>query len=549
MAVMANGHCLVTACPGSGKTRVLSTRAKRLLTEFEGNLLLVTFTRDAANELKERALKEAGLAYRSRIGAGTFHALAMKQLNRSGIRLRIASDRDRKTILRQVLDDLDTVAFSMDEAIEMIDAIKCVEDSPLLRDDRINDLYQGYVDRMRDAGASDFSDMINLAIDGMRNGRVKPYPLRWMLVDESQDLDEMQLLWVIEHIKAGVEVTLVGDEDQSIYSFRGAMGYGGMQRFAREFGAQQIALPLNYRCAPDILEPAARLIHLNTDRSDKPIVAASRVRGVVDIQRYPMRMDEAAAVLDAVRAEPERWAVLARGNRQLDAVELMLTSADVPFRRADRGFWTRKEPAVYLSLLKSILDGKMIGVHSALQWAGVPNDLIDQHEPGFPEVLASKPDKDLNNLALEAMIRLARVFPAWRLQASDRPDLVLNVAADWMLRYVDEDKGDPILWARDAVRRLKGSLAQRIAAIERESGPKVTEPGVSLLTLHASKGLEFPSVWMVGCEEGNIPSPKSELPEERRLFYVGMTRAKSTLVISTSAEAGEVTRFITEAGI
>lgn len=548
-AVRTHGHCLVTACPGSGKTRVLSSRAKHLLTHHPGNILLVTFTRDAANELQNRTIREAGHEYSRRIGSGTFHALALKQLTRANIRLRMASDRDRAIMLKQVLSELEDAPWSIEEAMTLIDEIKCVEDSHHLKDEAISKLYQAYIERMEEAGASDFADIINLAVEGMRNGTIKPYSARWMLVDEAQDKDEMQLLWVLEHIKHGTEVTLVGDEDQAIYGFRGSLGYSGMQRFQKECNATTIPLPLNYRCAPDILEPAARLIAVNKDRSDKPIIAASQKEGDVQVLVFASLVQEANAVLAGVQEHPEKWAVLARNNRQLDAVELALDAAEIPYYRAEKGFWSGREPSVYLSLLKSVIDGSMIGIHSALQWAGVPNGTITQYEPMFPIKLAQMNDEQVkNNASLEAMSKLARMFMGWQSQISDKPSLVLDGIEAWMIHYTKEDKHQKIEWASAAIQRKSGSIAQRIANLQRDTTKEVKE-GVGLLTLHKSKGLEFPHVWMIGCEDGNIPNPKTELEEERRLFYVGMTRAEEVLVISSSDEAGKPSPFIKEAGL
>lgn len=452
-------------------------------------------------------------------------------------------------MLKQVLTELEESPWSIEEAMALIDEIKCVENSHHLRDETTGKLYQSYIERMEEAGASDFADIINLSLEMMRSGKIKPYGARWMLVDEAQDMDEMQLLWVMEHVKNGTEVTLVGDEDQAIYGFRGSLGYSGMQRFVRESTATTIPLPLNYRCAPEILEPAARLIEFNKDRSDKPILAASKKEGEVVVRLFSSQIQEANAVLAEVQEHPDKWAIIARNNRQLDAVELALDAAEIPYYRAEKGFWSGREPSVYLSLLKSVLDSSMVGVHSALQWAGVPNATISQYEASFPKKLALMDDNQVKkNASLEAMSRLARLYLDWQTQIGDKPGLVLDALEAWMLSFANEDKHRIIGWASEAIQRKSGSVAQRISNLQREN-TKESKEGVGLITMHKSKGLEFPSVWIIGCEDGNIPNPKTELEEERRLFYVGMTRAKTRLVISSSEETGKPSIFIKEAGL
>jgi ATP-dependent exoDNAse (exonuclease V) beta subunit len=171
---------------------------------------------------------------------------------------------------------------SFEDVVKNIDSAKARIRTPVFAHPGIEAIYIAYQDTLASEGAMDFADIVLLAVQKISSGELLPLPVRWLLVDEAQDMDEVQVAWVKAHGLAGVEVTLVGDDDQSLYAFRHAMGYAGLIEVTETLASNETTLPLNYRCAPNILEPCCK-----ADRTQQG-ASAETYRGSQDIhRRYP----------------------------------------------------------------------------------------------------------------------------------------------------------------------------------------------------------------------------------------------------------------------
>ncbi len=558
-AVKTQGHCTILACPGSGKTRVLSTRAGHLLSNNElGRLCAVTFTRDAANELLERILDTCGQGNMRRIAAGTFHSLAMAQLKRNSKSKmpRLLGDAERSALLRRCWQE-NASDLKFEDVLKNIEAAKAKVEAVAFSDLGMQRVYDGYVEVLKHENVMDFSDLLLTAVRGMASGEVAPLPLRWLLVDESQDLDAVQLEWVLAHGRNGVEVTLVGDDDQSLYSFRHALGYEGIMEASLALGAIDLTLPVNYRCAPNILEHAAKLISKNTNRAAKNIQAYKTVPGEIMVQRVATRADEGALIASSIKGGPKgQWAVLGRTNALLDSVEVALSMNGVPYKRTGgKSIWEQSIGSVFAGLLRSVSNNSWTGIANALAFArfdaGWINELsressgtcVDRLDIALEQVRDDKRNKTL--------LALREGFVSWQDQASmGRTSLVVHGVAGFLAKQCKSTQV-PLLSSLEAsFSRLSGTLAQRLSLISRNRNDVDVDEGVvQILTLHSSKGLEFGNVWIMGCEEGNLPHTDSTEEEERRLMYVGMTRAKSKLVITGALSEGLESRFLEEAAL
>ncbi len=265
-------HCVAVAVPGGGKTATIAAKAAVLLADPNVIVGAVTFSKDAAVELRDRILALARADAKKRLLAGTFHSLAYKQLGRrDGGAPDIATDGDRTGLLIQVLSDIG-LDWKVEDAIAAIEAIK-TNFGQVQSGSAEEMLYRGYQDSLDRNGKIDFQDMLRLAVEGMQNGTIEPYPFTYLLVDEFQDTDPLQYQWIALHAQAGSIVTVVGDDDQSIYGFRSALGFRGMESFIRQFDAQPVVLGNNYRCHAEILGAADRIIRNNRDRIPKELVA------------------------------------------------------------------------------------------------------------------------------------------------------------------------------------------------------------------------------------------------------------------------------------
>ncbi|WP_127472009.1 UvrD-helicase domain-containing protein [Thiomicrorhabdus aquaedulcis] len=383
-SVETEGHLLITACPGSGKTTVLSFRAEHLLAKYPtGNLLAVTFTKDAAEELKSRILTKVPFAT-NRIGTGTFHGLAMEQISRSGMKIDLLAPYESKAIISNALDGLsDPPEFEVVE--NMFNALQSSL-NPLDHPYAVSDPVIRYVwseyQKVKDStGKMDFSDLILLAIKGMRDGSVKPFNARWVLGDESQDMDEVQYAWIMAHATNGSEITLVGDDDQSVYSWRGAQGYEGMKGFQLALDASSNVLPVNYRCGKIILAAAIRLIEQNNpNRIEKPIQAGVSFDGLIHapIAFQPCKekgahksLNEFEGVVNEIILQTFKtskssehytdWAILARGNMALSELERILLDNNIAYSRKSGSFWDIPVIRSYLAVLNYLTENKWFG--------------------------------------------------------------------------------------------------------------------------------------------------------------------------------------------
>lgn len=558
-AVEASGHCTVLACPGSGKTRVLSERAARLLASHDkGRLCAVTFTRDAAQELRSRILASCGEAHAKRLAVGTFHSLALAYLKRTlGNRMpRLLAEGERLSLLRRCWQQHGGDE-PFDDVTRAIDAAKaCIHPTPFANAAQ-EAVFRAYQDLLASEGAMDFADLLLTCVQRIASGHMPPLPVRWMLVDEAQDMDEVQMEWVLLHGRAGTEITLVGDDDQSLYAFRQALGYSGLQRVTAALSATETTLPVNYRCAANILDHAARLIAHNQHRAAKKIVAHRDDTGDIRVVRCPDRWSEVDMVVDAIRQSPRgtEWAILARTNSILDAVEVGLSGARIDFARSGgKSVWEHSIGSVLCGLLRSVVDDSWTGLANALSFCGVQAGWVNDHSRrshgGCLPRLHAAVEHASDDATRKLLIGLRLGLGAWREQANkDRASLVVHGVAAFMAEHCTPPQASLLRKLEGVLAKLNGSLAQRLAYVTRSTTSGRPAPHVHVMTLHASKGLEFDSVWIMGCEDGNLPHADSGEEDERRLMYVGMTRAKNRLVISSAAEEGPPSRFLDESGL
>jgi superfamily I DNA/RNA helicase len=594
------------ACPGSGKTRVLVAKVAHILKQdASAQVLMTTFSKDAVNEMRDRLQHEKTLSRAdfSRVTIGTFHALALRQLKESGQDIRLLSSVETRHLCVQALRET-----RCDLAPEEAEAViaRCKSDPGYeAQNPEHARLARAYTRGQRAIGRYDFTDILLAANEGMRNRSIQPFPATHFLADEFQDIDRAQLDWLLFHIQAnGAAACAVGDDDQSIYAFRRSMGYAGIQLFIEATHARMINLNVNYRSTAAIIESASRLIAFNKNRIDKR-VRVYRGAGILPTVLTESEQDTQAMKivrrLDKICAgnpvpkpwpnadsEPFRFgvrkgqvAVLARVNAHLYPIEAVFRALRIPYCKSGKSIWDTPVAQVYLALLESLDTRAETGMEIALGWAGVESRIIARMKRhgrqlgGEESILSVLECKDgpllpdgLASPVLESFVQFGRSWLA-NLEAENVLAPIYGVAG-WMsavlsgtcdlsgqLEPADEAGGsvkadlNRLEIARDALSVARGLLSVRIRRV-RESDNKAM-PRVILSTFHAAKGMEWEHVFLVDVNEGTVPKlsgegGEAELEEERRLFYVAMTRAKDTLTI-LGRKNKRMSDFLVEAGL
>ncbi len=594
------GPVLVLAGAGSGKTRVLTHRAAWLILEHgvsPHGLMAVTFTNKAASEMRGRI--EALLNVPAdALWIGTFHGLSHRMLRRHWREARlpqtfqILDQDDQERMVRKIIRDqkLDEQRWVPREVQGFINANKDEGRRSKQLADR-NDptrkqlihLYRLYEERCEAAGVVDFAELLLRSFETLRDvpqlGDYYRERFRHILVDEFQDTNGIQYDWLRQLVGKTGAPFVVGDDDQSIYRWRGAR-VENMQHFRREYGATVFKLEQNYRSTQVILAAANAVIAKNTDRMGKELWTA--VKGGEPIRVYAAfnERDEADFVIDRIREHQRRGlplaaaAVLYRSNAQSRAFEEALMASRIPYRvYGGLRFFERaeiKDALAYLRLTQSRDDDIAFERVVNLPTRGIGGATLELLRNDARDNIRSlwRAGRELESaLPARAAGALKGFFALIDRLAVEIAELPLHEQVKHVIQNSGlrdhhakekDTKGearvenlDELVNAAEAFTPENDEglspLGAFLAHATLESGETQATTGldcVQLMTLHSAKGLEFPTVFVVGLEEGLFPSEHSafdadRLPEERRLCYVGLTRAMQRLYL-THAESRRI---------
>ena len=598
-AVLATeGPVLVLSGAGTGKTRVLITRLAYILAQRSAKpwqILAVTFTNRAAREMRERVAVLVGPAA-EQVWLGTFHALGVRMLRRNaeavGLRsnFTILDADDQLRLLKQLMeaDEIDSKKWPAQGLLAIIQRWK---DRGLTPDKvgsgagtdyaagRALALYRAYQDRLKTLNAADFGDLLLhcLTIFQQQPDVLKRYQeqFRYVLVDEYQDTNVSQYLWLRLLTATHRNLCCVGDDDQSIYSWRGAE-VGNILRFEKDFpDAKVIRLERNYRSTPTILKAASHLIAHNEDRLGKTLRTGHegdieagelvKVRGVWDGQEEARWVVDEVETLQRRGAKLTEIAILVRAGFQMLEFEERLITTGIPYRVVGGPrFYERMEIRDAIAYLRLIHQGD--------------DDLA------FERII-NKPKRGLGESTVQKLHQLARAQAVPMLEAAMRMvetdelrpqartalktfatelerwrSLKDTVAPSDLAAQVLDDSGYTAMWQTDKSPEAPGrldNLREFVSGLEEwdnlagfldhvslvmENDANAGQEGVTLMTLHAAKGLEFDNIFLPGWEEDIFPSRRSleesgqkALEEERRLAYVGLTRARKRVHVSFAA--------------
>ncbi len=591
------GPLLILAGAGSGKTRVLTHRIAYLIEEkgvAPYRILALTFTNKAAKEMRERVDTLVSTDARS-IWVATFHGFCARLLSMEidklgyGKTFIIYDEQDQQSLIGHCIKDLNLndKVYTKRMLAGIFSHAKNHSLSPLafLREagqpTQVLEAFKLYEKRLKDANALDFDDLLLCTI---RLFETCPEVLekyrdrfRYILVDEYQDTNLAQYHIVNLLAKVHRNLCVVGDDDQSIYAWRGA-DIRNILEFEKDFeGCKVIRLEQNYRSTERILDAANAVIHNNKGRKEKKLWTADRGGEPIDVHEANDERDEAYYICSRIAngarlgARYDDFAILYRTHAQSRVLEMMLKSFLIPYRvYGGVSFFSRAEVKDILAYLRLILnpaddEAFLRAVNLPPRGIGAKSivDLVNNaHERGIPFMSAAIDSKDLPARTAAKFFPFLDLFQGLYEEFDRMPlaeftrTLLETIKYD---AYLRDDKKENYESRAETVEEFIGYIEEfeqsytandgnvlqafltNVALFSQADNVDETNGCVNLMTLHAAKGLEFPNVFLCGMEEGLFPSGQSsydddKLEEERRLCYVGVTRAKKRLYLSYAKE-------------
>lgn len=602
------GPLLVLAGAGSGKTKLLTSRIAYLIQNGvrPRDILAVTFTNKAAREMKERLGKILGENVVKYMWVGTFHGICGRMLRenietysfQSGKKLdknfSIYDETDSNAVIKQAIKKL-----NLDDKIyqpklvksiisnaknKMQDAYTFATFARDFKSQKIASIFEEYENTLNNNNAIDFDDMLLLTVKMLEQSQeVRDFyynRFKHILVDEFQDTNMAQYKLVnmlytglYEEIPDERSLCVVGDVDQSIYSWRGA-DYTIILNFQKDFKKTKlIKLEQNYRSTANILNVANAIIENNTERVDKVLYSQKGDGELIDYFEAQDESDEANFIASKIKqnsgGDYNRYAILYRTNSQSRALEEACMAAGIPYRiYGGLKFYDRKEIKdiiAYLRLIYNTDDSQ-----SFRRIVNVPKRAIGDTTIKNLQEFADKEDISLFQ-ACERIEEAIEIPPRTRAKLRDFAELILkfkNAVSSYSLQefvtlviektgYLAELQSQNTPEAEADIENLQelvnvagefvpeeventlGEFLQQVALVSDIDGMEDISNNVTLMTLHSAKGLEFPVVFLAGCDEGVFPHQRtfnipSEMEEERRLMYVGVTRAEEKLYLTSA---------------
>lgn len=597
-----DGPLMVIAGAGSGKTRVLTYRIAYLMSQGVDsfNILALTFTNKAAREMKKRIADIVGTSEAKNLWMGTFHSVFAKLLRFDGDKLGYPSNftiydtQDSQRLLSAIIKEmgLDKDIYKYKQVQNRISSYKnslitvkayynnpdLVEADAMAKRPRMGEIYQNYVDRCFKAGAMDFDDLLLRT-----NELLTRFPevlakyqdrFRYILVDEYQDTNHSQYLIVKALSDRFQNICVVGDDAQSIYSFRGA-NISNILNFQKDYdNVGMYRLEQNYRSTKNIVNAANSIIAKNTNQLEKVVWTSNDEGPLIKVHRSPTDAEEGRFVAGSIfenkmqsQLPNGNFAVLYRTNSQSRAIEDALRKRDIPYRiYGGLSFYQRKEIKDVLSYLRLVINPK--DEEALKRIINFPARGIGQSTLDKLTVAANH----YNRSIFEVMDNLERID--LKINSGTKRKLgdfvamiksfqIMNESADafTLAEHVAKKSGVLLEFKKDGTPEgigkmenieellngikdfvegqkeladAKGDIGEFLEDValatdlDKDTGD---DDRVALMTIHLAKGLEFPHVYIVGMEEDLFPSAmsmntRSELEEERRLFYVALTRAE-----------------------
>jgi len=594
---ITNNNLLIVAGPGTGKTRTLTYRIAYLIQDMDAKpeeILAVTFTNKAAEEMRIRLSQMFDEDILNLLTIKTFHSLGAMILSEQRTHLKqqanfsIYNETDKKNILKQINTHLTTAEIN-----ELGDKISEAKNQ-LLTPEQItenasfSESYRNYQQRLKLHQAYDFDDLILEPVLLLQSNKkiADAYHKRfhWISVDEYQDINHAQYTLLRLLMAPKINLCAIGDPDQSIYGFRGS-DFRYFLKFEEDFPkAKLIYLDKNYRSNQTILNASTQIIDKNPDRKEVKIWSNITSEGKLEIFQTPTEKAEAETIVhqieklvgatsffsvDSGRVGNEEAtdtygfsdiAVLYRTHAQLPALEEAFIRSGIPYQTiGETPFWDQKESLEILSYLQILQNPqsdlylfRILNIPPRGLGEQMLNTLLNYKQINeltwWQALKKSNIISSLSETQKQPLLRFTEKIETLRSQINQLPlnELIdLIIVETGMGAYYKNDEKRKYYWKqiKNQAEQINDSFSDFLEQIYLQKDTDIYDPKaetVTLMSLHGSKGLEFPVVFIAGCEDGLIPlqrkrDEKINIEEERRLLYVGMTRAKNKLILTYAA--------------
>lgn len=565
-----NENTIVLSCPGSGKTKTVESKVAHILTSSPtATVCCTTFSKEAANEMKERIYRALPSSMSTkernqRLRIGTFHSLCKQTIeNHKKERLNIATSAEQMYHLRGAI-----MKLNLDRSSEAFETYRAIIDSfPTMQDEKKEQLdkssatlYQETRDRINKSGKYTFNDLLVETVELFESGQVKPLNYTHLICDEAQDSDILMYRFLKVHADAGCLITLMLDDDQTLYSFRNSLGVSICRWMEKEANARVIENSTNYRSLEEILSPSRSLINCNINRIPKGITSFRGEGGSFNYHSTLHQGETMALLKELTQENPGDFFVLCRTNIEVQQLCLLLIAAEIPFTsNQTKNITEHKAIAAVLELLTTLEDkcgtGLDIMFHTFIGNAeNHDKTLLEFEVDSLYECLSHdvselniQDHSHLNTKQKTSLTELLINAQAWQAAIEDRRvAMAIRAASQWVLSKQAKEEDMIVLeMIFKLLLKIKGNtIAARKMALERyfkdlaQNNNDEPEKKVLVMTAHSSKGLQRKSVivWPVkedsfpaAYRDGSLVTQQEHTEEERRVLYVAMTRAEDHL--------------------
>lgn len=574
-----SNHSGVCALPGSGKTYVNTELCLNLLNNNPSNSILnITFTRTAAAEMKKRLSQKLTQDQMRQVKVSTIDsamvAMANAYFKHTQSRYKLLIGGSYYFVVLRIVNEINE--FTVEEVMEILDYYLSFPKLIQFENEKhqaVFDLYRKIISNTHPQ-SFDLKTLAKLLISKMEAGEIRPYAYDHIIIDEYQDTGQLQYQWLKHHGSLGNSILIgIGDDDQSLYRFAGSLGYDNFLNLKNDFNADEYTLDTCFRCAPKILKYAESIITKNNHRVPKEFNAFDASKpGVINIYEHDGIVE---SVTTKLAHGAKNTAILCRTNQQANDIEVALGNEGIAYQRlnAKGGLLSDYNVLAYAKLLISvILDKDVTNLIDVFAWQGESEKNLVFLERYFSQRKIIKPSQldisELNKQGLSTSTNtILNNMQTWRRYADDENVFKTQKAIITAIEYrMTKFASKRVRSFSDFItKRLSGStFKKRVEALDKihqqikNDTAEINREVITIATMHASKGLEWDSVWIVDVSHENIPLTEKEsiiqakndavahLEDERRLYYVAVTRAERELNLTFEKE---VSQFISDSDL